>query len=79
MSQIVRDFPEEKVVIDDKSYFVLSDCKLSRKSGFYPPNEASKLQNSKFEPKILVCVAILTMGIPKPYIVQSNHSTSTNE
>jgi len=75
-------FQKKSVVIDDESYFGLSDYALSGNSGYYTSNDnetpdAVKLKRkSKFDPKILVWVAISSKGISKPYIVPSGQAVN---
>ena len=68
-------FRGKKVIIDDESYFRLSNSDLSGNTGFYTSNIATtsdcvKLKRvTKYEPKLLVWVAISPLGKSKHYIV----------
>ena len=79
-SKLVKLFQGKKIVIDDESYFGLSNFELSGNAGFYsscidetPDNVKSK-EKSKFEPKLLVWAAISPDGISDYYIVPSGQA-----
>lgn len=79
-ARLVRVFRKKKIIIDDESYFGLSNYELSGNAGFYSSNidttpiEVKIKRKEKFEPKLLVWVAISTAGITKPYIAPSGQA-----
>lgn len=64
-------------VIDDESYFPLSHNGLPGNDRFYSsnrsetPNEVKYDRQAKFEPKLLVWLAISPKGVSKPYFCRS--------
>ncbi|XP_031621012.1 uncharacterized protein LOC116339331 [Contarinia nasturtii] len=62
------------MILDDESYFTFSHHELSGNDGFYTENIVSTPDNvkyaskAKFEPKVLVWVAISSKGISTPVI-----------
>ena len=80
--QLANLFRKKVVVIDDESYFRLSNCDLSGNAGFYSsnvdttPNEVKLKRVAKFELKLLVWVAISPNGVCKPYIVPSGQAVN---
>ena len=83
-SHLVKIFRKKQVVIDDESYFnsssITSNNDLSGNAGFYSsnidatPNEVKLKRVAKFEPKLLVWVALSPQGISKPFIVPSGQA-----
>jgi hypothetical protein len=78
--RLTKIFRNKKIIIDDESYFGLSNVQLSGNSGFYTscveetPDEVKSDERTKFEPKLLVWAAISAKGISKPYIVPSGQA-----
>lgn len=62
------------IILDDESYFTFSHHELSGNDGFYTDNIEASPDNvryaskSKFEPKVLVWVAISSKGVSVPLI-----------
>jgi|688.fasta_scaffold392819_1 transposase len=79
-SRLARLFRKKKVVIDDESYFYLSNFDISGNSGFYSsdvnqtPEDIKLKRKLKFEPKLMVWAAMSPDGISKPYIVPSGQA-----
>ena len=62
------------IVMDDESYFTLHHDSIPRNAGYFMFNKSStpvtvKFQCKKFEPKIMVWLAISTEGISEPFFV----------
>lgn len=77
-------FADEKfIILDDESYFTFSHHELSGNDGFYTdnieatPNEVKYASQSKFEPKVLVWVAISSKGISAP-LIRTNKAKAIN-
>ena len=70
-------FREHQFIIDDESYFTLSNANLSGNDIFYSnnrnitANDVKYYDKAKYEPKLLVWVAISPAGISDFYIVPS--------
>ena len=70
-------FPGKQVIINDESYFRLSNSDLSENSGLYSldvsttPDSLKLKRVSKFESKLLVWVPISPLGMSKHLIVPS--------
>jgi len=79
-SKLARIFRGKKVIIDDESYFGLTNFQLSGNDGYYTSNpdetpEQVKLKRkAKYEPKLLVWAALSPNGISRPYIVPSGQA-----
>lgn len=64
-------------VMDDESYFTLSNSNVNSNAGFYSSNVASTSVNvkywtkTKFEKKLLVYIAFSEKGISKPFFLPS--------
>lgn len=62
------------IILDDESYFTFSHHELSGNDGFYTddieatPDDVKYAGKSKFEPKVLVWVAISSKGVSAPLI-----------
>ena len=75
MSPISRDFQVKSFFIDEESYFDLSKYELSGNSGYNTsiemetPDDLKLKRKSKFDPKILIWVAISSKDISKTYMV----------
>jgi transcriptional regulator with XRE-family HTH domain len=73
-------FRGKEVVIDDESYFRLSNSDLSGNAGFYTsdtkqtPDSVKLKRVAKYEQKLLVWVAISPSGMSKHYIVPSGQA-----
>ena len=82
--KLVSLFRENFVILDDESYFHLSNTELSGNAGFYTsdinttPNEVRLKRKGKFEPKLLVWVAFSMKGISRYYIVPSGQAIDQN-
>ncbi|CAF2052575.1 unnamed protein product [Rotaria magnacalcarata] len=71
-----RNFIDSKkfIVMDDEKYFTLSGDNMPGNAGFYSSNTANTPWNvkfkskQKFEPKVLVWLALSSKGISVPYI-----------
>ena len=66
---LVSIFQKKIVIIDDESYFYLSNTSIFGNAGFYSSdinpasNDARLKRKDKFEPKLLVLIAFSTKGI----------------
>lgn len=83
-SKLVEIFRKKQVIIDDESYFGLSNCNISGNSGFYSsdvtttPNDVKLKRKQKFEQKLLVWVAISPKGLSKHYVAPSGQAVNEN-
>ena len=72
------------MIIDDESYFGLSNSNISGNSGFYSsdvtatPSDVKLKRKSKFEQKLLVWVAISPKGLSKHYVAPSGQAVNEN-
>ena len=72
--KVVALFRKKIVTIDNESYTPLSSTNLSGNAGYYTsdpnttPNEVKLKRKSKYEPKLLVWVALSKKGVSKHYI-----------
>lgn len=79
-TKLASIFRKKQVVIDDESYFGLSNFELAGNAGFYSsnlkatPKEVQLKRVEKFEPKLLVWVAISPKGKSKHFIVPSGQA-----
>ena len=71
-----------ELILDDEKYFLLHNESISANRGFYtsdssvaPPEVKFKF-NQKFEPKIMVWIAVSESGISKPYFAQQHQATT---
>lgn len=77
-------FRKKYVIIDDESYFYLSNTGLSQNAGYYSSNvdqtenEVKLKRKTKFEPKLLVWIAFSQKGVSKYYIVPSGQAIDEN-
>jgi len=75
--RLYRKFARSNFVMDDESYFTLSNTSINGNDGFYTDNinecspDVKYKNNKKFEEKIMVWVAISCKGLCKPYYVPS--------
>jgi len=73
----LRKFRNHKFIIDDESYFTFSNSDKSSNAGLWTrdmnsaPNEVKIKTKQKFEPKLMVWLAISPRGISQPFIVPS--------
>lgn len=80
---LVNLFRGKIVILDDESYFRLSNNDLAANSGFYTSNidkTPSKIKLKrirKFEPKLLVWIAFSEKGLSQHYIVPSGQAINT--
>ena len=78
--KLVALFWKKIVMIDDEAYFPLSNTNLSGNAGYYTsdpnamPNEVKFKRKSKYEPKLLVWVALSKKGVSKHYIASSGQA-----
>lgn len=78
--RLVKIFREKTIILDDESFFTLSNSDLSGNAGFYTsniqqtPNDVKLKRKSKFEEKLLVWVAFSKKGISQHYIVPSGQA-----
>lgn len=76
-TKLASIFREKQVIIDDESYFSLSNHELLGNSGFYSsdpnstPNDVKCKRVEKFPPKLLVWVALSPKGISQHFIASS--------
>jgi hypothetical protein len=77
---LVSIFRKKFVIIDDESYFHLSNTELSGNAGYYSsdceatPNEVKLKRKGKYEPKLLVWIALSKKGVSKHYIAPSGQA-----
>ena len=75
--QLYKNYKDFIWVLDDESYFTLSNSQINGNDNFYSsnieliPNNVKFKEKKKFEEKLLVYVVILPFGLSTPYIVQS--------
>jgi len=87
--RLYSKFRENLCIIDDESYFTLSNSTSSGNQGFYSDDVASTPANhkfrkkAKFEKKLLVWICFSEKGISKPFFLPSglaiNQSIYLNE
>ena len=71
------NYREHQFIIDDESYFTLSNANLSGNDTFYSnnrnmtANDVKYYNKAKYEPKLLVWLAISPAGISDFYILPS--------
>ena len=69
-----------QVMMDDEKYFMLTDHSAPTNRGYYTSNKAAIpfdvkfKQTRKYEPKILVWIAISTNGISSPFFVKQKQA-----
>ena len=74
-----------QVVIDDEKYFMLTYQSVLTNRGYYTSNKAETpsdvkfKQSRKYEPKILVWIAISTNGISLPFFSKQQQQQAINE
>ena len=71
--KLVSLFRKKAVIIDDESCFPLSNINLSGNAEYYTsdpdatPNDVKPKRKSKYEPKLLVWIALSEKGVLKHY------------
>ena len=76
MSKIRREFTDQEtfIIVDDEKYFTFSGEETPGNAGFYSsnkeniPDDVKFKSKQKFEPKILVWLALSSKGISTPFI-----------
>ena len=82
-SYLYRNFKEKAWILDDESYFTLTNSCNNKNTGFYSsdvhqtPPDIKFFRKRKFEPKLLVWVAMSNKGLSKPYIVPANNAINS--
>lgn len=77
-SRLYKNYRDFIWVLDDESYFTLSNTELNGNDNYYSsdvsltPNEVKYKRKKKFEEKLLVYVVISPYGISSPYLLPSN-------
>ena len=77
---LYRNFRDFDFILDDESYFTLSNTTLNINDGFYSdnrlasPNDKKYNRKKKYEGKILVSLIISPKGIWKPFVVKSGQA-----
>jgi len=78
--KIYKQYKDVHFILDDESYFTLSNNKLSGNDSFYSsdisktPYDVKNWKCAKYEQKVLVWVAISRFGVSDPFIVRSGFS-----
>jgi len=78
--KILSKYRGYNFILDDESYFTLSNTTLSGNDIFYSNNKENTPESvknkykSKYEEKILVWIAISPLGISKPYFRKSGYA-----
>ena len=73
-------FSKKVIILDDESYFGLSNSELSGNAGFYSsepdetPYNVKTRETAKFQPKLLVWIALSEKGVSSHYIVPSRQA-----
>ena len=71
--------------MDDEKYFMFTDQSVPTNRGYYTSNKAETLsdvkfkQSRKYEPKILVWIAISINGISLPFFAKQQQQQAINE
>lgn len=74
---LYRKFNKKDWIIDDESYFTLSNSTNNKNSGFYTndisqtPNDVKYYKKGKYEAKLMVWIAISCKGLTRPYMAPS--------
>ena len=72
--RLLQNFKNSNFILDDESYFTLSNSTLTGNDSYYSndrtltPNDVKHYDKSKYEPKVLVWLAISTKGVSKIFI-----------
>ena len=75
--RLYRKLQNKSAILDDESYFTLSHSRLTGNTGFYTddisqtPANVKYRKKAKFEPKLLVWLAISDKGMSRPYFAPS--------
>ena len=73
-----KTFVGKSVVMDDEKYFTYGNSSVAGNDGYYTndksttPDDVRFQQKSKFEPKVLMWIAISEKGISQPYFQESS-------
>ena len=76
--RLLELYPEVDFIIDDESYFTFANTSLSGNNVYYSndpksaPDTVKYRFKAKFEPKLLVWMAISPHGVCRPFFVQKN-------
>lgn len=76
-SRLCSKFANHDFIVDDESYFTLSHSSINGNDHYYTddiqacPNEVKYNTKWKFEPKVMIYIAISPKGLSKPYIKPS--------
>ena len=82
--QLLKKFAGHDFIIDDESYLTLSHTTLSGNNRFYSsnlhktPNSIKNRYVTKFEPKILVYLAISPRGMSRPIFFRTGLAVNQN-
>ena len=71
--QLYKIYRKSDFIIDGESYFTLSNSVLAGNDSYYSndriqtPDDIKHFDKAKYEPKVLVWIAISPKGLSKPY------------
>ena len=71
--QLYKIYRKSDFIIDDESYFTLSNSVLAGNDSYYTnyrtqtPDDVKHFNKAKYEPKVVVWIAISPKGLSKPY------------
>ena len=71
--QLYKIYRKSDFIIDGESYFTLSNSVLAGNDSYYSndriqtPDDVKHFDKAKYEPKVLVWIAISPKGLSKPY------------
>ena len=80
---LYRNFRNFDFILDDESYFTLSNTTLSGNDGFYSdnllatPSDVKYNRKKKYEEKVLVSLIISPKGISKPFVAKSRQAINS--
>ena len=69
--QLLQNLKNSNFILDDESYFTLSNSTLTGNDSYYSndrtltPDDVKHYDKSKYEPKVIVWLAISTKGVSK--------------
>lgn len=75
--RILKKFPEHEFILDDESYFTFANTEKNSNVGFWSADVSATSHSvkfkakKKFEPKLLVWLAVSQRGISAPFIAPS--------
>lgn len=81
--RLYRKFSKKMFILDDESYFTLSNTTMSGNNGYYASNiktvrpEVKFRTQSKFEKKVMVWIAIGPKGLSTPFIKNSKFAINS--